>query len=420
MKSKPTLYAKPSPLLETHLKNIGINWASVLSVAQWHDLWNNNEIPSELQLDFQAFDDWLAQGAHASMHFLENNRDVRKDPRKILAGVESILTVIVPYSHGKSVRKQRIQSQSEKRDEASAHSFSSVKSSQANSTAQSDFIEKIARYARVADYHKAIKTELNKVMEQWQHDALSRGLISAPVHWRVATDSLPFLDRAHARLAGLGFVGKNTMLIRPGVGSYFFIAQVLLEAPFHLLADEVLSPPTAAHAMAELDCGTCTRCIDACPTSALTQARFLDSNRCLSFLTIEHKDTIADEFIPHLGEHFYGCDVCQEVCSYNLKTLPLQSIQQFDRYHLHFESLTMNDVARMNPSEYEKWFGGTAMTRAKYGGLVRNALYSMFASNDSALDKVLADRRDDPLPLIAATVAQINEINKRRSARDPQ
>jgi epoxyqueuosine reductase len=295
-----------------------------------------------------------------------------------------------------------------------------MQSEQADSKRQNDFIEKIARYARVTDYHKSIKAELNRVMQLWQRDALSQGTLSAPINWRVATDSLPFLDRAHARLAGLGFVGKNTMLIRPGVGSYFFIAQVLIEAPIHLLAANNLSLPTASLAMSHLDCGTCTRCIDACPTSALTREQFLDSNRCLSFLTIEHRGTIADEFIPHLGKHFYGCDVCQDVCPYNLKTLPLQSIQPFNRYNTHFETLSMEEVARMNQLQYEKWFGGTAMTRAKYGGLIRNALYNMFANNDVALNEILDARKDDPQPLIAATVAHIFELNKRRYARDPR
>lgn len=420
MTNSPTLFARPSKLLEKHLTGAGIHWASVLSVVQWHDLWNSNEVPSELQRDFQAFDSWLAQGAHAGMHFLENNSDVRRDPRKILAGVESVLSVIVPYSQGKIVRSQSTQNQSEDRLGASIHSHSAMKSALTEDTGKNNFIETIARYARVPDYHKAIKAELNKVMQQWQHDALSQGLISAPVQWRVATDSLPFLDRAHARLAGLGFVGKNTMLIRPGVGSFFFIAQVLLDAPFQKLAASNYAPPQAAHAIADLDCGTCTKCIDTCPTSALTQERFLDSNRCLSFLTIEHRGTIADEFVPHLAEHFYGCDVCQDVCPYNLKTLPLQSIQQFSRTHEQFHSLALEDVARMTQSQYEKWFGGTAMTRAKYSGLVRNALYSMYANKSAELNDILIERKDDSQPLIAATVAHIEKLNTRRSAHDPQ
>lgn len=420
MNNVPALFSKPSTLLESHLIAAGIHWSSVLSVAQWHELWNSNLVPEELQRDFQAFDAWLDQGAHAGMTFLENNRDVRKDPRKILAGVESILTVIVPYATGKEVRKNSSRTSHDHPLESLPQPTHGTNSAQIEHTQKNDFIDKIARYARVPDYHKIIKAELNAVMEAWQRDALERNVLSAPVNWRVATDSLPFLDRAHARLAGLGFVGKNTMLIRPGVGSFFFIAQVLLDAPFQKLAASNFAPPQAAHAIADLDCGTCTKCIDACPTSALTQERFLDSNRCLSFLTIEHRGTIADEFVSHLGEHLYGCDVCQDVCPYNLKTLPLQTIARFQKYNAHFQSITAQDVARMNQADYEKWFGGTAMTRAKYGGLVRNALYNLYANNDSALDEILKDRTNDPQPLIAATVAHIEKLSTRRSGHGQQ
>lgn len=413
MKQSSPVFAKPSPLLESHLLAKGFHWSSVVGVSQWHELWNKGTVPDELQQDFDAFDNWLASGAQASMQFLEKNQDVRKDPRKILAGVESILSVIVPYAHGKSVRGQSSSEQAGPTAEGQGVV-------QKESSVRDDFVGKVARYARVPDYHKAIKAELTIAMQQWQHAALTQGIISAPVSWRVATDSLPFLDRAHARLAGLGFVGKNTMLIRPGVGSFFFIAQVLVSAPLQVLADSNLTPPVAAAAIADLDCGDCRKCIDACPTSALTATRFLDSNRCLSFLTIEHRDIFADEFIPHLGDRFYGCDICQEVCPYNLKTLPLQSIQPFARYNHYFHSITIADVARMNQSEYEKWFGGTALTRAKYAGLVRNALYSLYAQNDDALTKILTIRKDDPHPLIAASVAHILRLSRHHSVHVPQ
>lgn len=405
MTGDATIFAKPSPLLEQHLQAAGIHWSSVLSVSQWHALWDSGAVPQKLQKDFQAFDAWVANDAHAGMLFLEKNSDVRRDPRKILDGVESILSVIIPYAHGHTTRGQATTEAAQTNDKA---------------TVANDFTESIARYARVPDYHKAIKKVLTQVMSDWQTEALAQGAITDSVGWRVATDSLPFLDRAHARLAGLGFIGKNTMLIRPGVGSYFFIAHVLVNAPFQIIAAQALTPPTAAHAITSLDCGECRLCIEACPTSALTADRFLNSNRCLSYLTIEHRDVIPDEFVPHLGEHLYGCDLCQDACPYNLKTLPLQTIEPFQEYHRQFSFITTAQVARMSQSEYENWFGGTAMTRAKYGGLVRNALYQLFAKKSSELKGVLDARTNDPNPLIAATVAHIRRLSRHHSDHDPQ
>ena len=387
-------FAKPHILLEEQLRNAGLDWASVLNTSDWQKFWEAGEAPPEFEMDFKFMDEWLKSNAHGKMHFLEKNIEVRKDPQKILKNVSCIISLIIPYAPGHSVRREKTQE---------ADDF------------ESGIIQNTARYARVPDYHRVIKKELDALMHHWQKNALAKNIIEAPVQWRVATDSLPFLDRAHARVAGLGFIGKNTMLIRPGVGSYFFVAHILVSAPFHALADTEQRKPLAAEAISELSCGNCTRCIDACPTGAIKAPMFLDATRCLSYLTIEHRETIDEEFLPHLASQFYGCDICQDVCPYNLKTIPLNTILSFRKTNKYFSEVTLKDVACMSQQNYEKWFGGTAMTRAKYGGLVRNALYALHALKDESINHILVTRKNDPDTLIAATVAQIRALNKDQS-----
>ncbi|NBO37770.1 tRNA epoxyqueuosine(34) reductase QueG [bacterium] len=397
-------FSKPHPVLQKHLKSVGVNWSSVLDVEHWLEFWKAQEPPEELKNDLNFMADWVSAGAHGKMHFLERNHQARMDARRILESVSSILSLIIPYDTGSSVRGFN--------NASPQHQLTPL-------------VEKIARYARLPDYHKVIKKELDKVMHSWLAEAQSTGLISAPVEWRVVTDSLPFLDRAHARLAGLGFVGKNTMLIRPGVGSYFFIAHVLLSADFSTSANSEGEKPLAANAIEQLSCGDCRRCLDACPTQALSAPYYLNANKCLSYLSIEHRSTVPTEYISHFAERFYGCDICQEVCPYNFKTTPLETLKGFTQHHAGFTHQTMHDIASMTPAQYEKWFAGTAMTRAKYSGLVRNALYSLYACKDPNLQPILDSRSSDTDPLIKATVIQVLELlggalNKPQVDSDPQ
>lgn len=391
-------FSKPHPLLEKHLIDAGLMWASVLNTSSWERFWDEQESPPELKQDLDFFARWLSEGAHAKMHYLEKNIAARKDARKILENVKTIVSLVIPYAEGHTVRG----------------------GNPGISASQNGIINRIARYARVPDYHRSLQKELDAVFKRWQSDAISKNILNAPVGWRVVTDSLPFLDRAHARLAGLGFIGKNTMLIRPGVGSFFFIAHVLMDVPFEVLAEENLRKPMAANAIAELSCGTCRKCLDACPTGALIAPMYLAADKCLSYLTIENRDPIPSEFISHLDRQFYGCDICQEVCPYNLKTTPLHTIKSFQKYHEPFQQITLVQVAKMTQTEYEKWFGGTAMTRAKYNGLVRNALCALYAEKSEDLRDILMLRKNDPDPLITATVTQLLSLSERLSDHAPQ
>lgn len=400
-------FAKPHPLLLKHLTSAHLDWSSVLDTSEWHSLWAENMPPEELEDDLKFMADWINRGHHADMNFLTRNTEARQNAQLILPEVKSILSLVIPYAPGKNIRKNNtrdhLMQECEKLPETHAdHESATHKSALLNST---------ARYARVPDYHKEIRKELDRVLAAWQTEALATGLYSEKQTWRVVSDSLPFLDRAHARLARLGFIGKNTMLIRPGIGSYFFIAHVMLSTPYQLVSSPDQEKPLSADPLAELSCGDCTRCLDACPTQALITAGHLDANKCLSYLSIEHRGTVNDEYIKHFARQFYGCDICQEVCPYNFRTLPLQTINPFKKHLSSLQELTTNHVALMTQVQYEKWFGGTALTRAKYSGLVRNALYSLHANNDQKLNEILLQRENDPDPTIKSVVGQLRRIS---------
>lgn len=394
-------FAKPHPLLEKHLNASGFELCSVLDAGEWRDAWSSQKSPAELSNDLEFLKTWLSQGHQAGMGFLEKNLHAREDARNLLASVSSILSVIVPYATGERVRGQPQEDLPVKPPPPTATDESSK------------IVEKTARYARVPDYHKAIRNELEKVLNVWQLDALEQKILTEKIEWRVATDSLPFLDRAHARLGRLGFVGKNTMLIRPGIGSYFFIAHVLLSADFSVVSEPHHEKLTGADAIAQLNCGDCRRCLDACPTGALIETRTLDANKCLSYLTIEHRGVVDEQYLKHFDKQFYGCDICQEVCPYNFKTLSLKTIKPFQKPLAQLSHVSLHQVAQMSQIQYEQWFGGTAMTRAKYSGLVRNALYSLHATQDPQLPNILDRRESDPDPVVRAAVQQLREINKR-------
>lgn len=334
-----------------------------------------------IERDLPAFESWLAQGAHAGMTFLEKNIEARRDANLILPGVKSALIFLFPYARGKRTRglKNKEIERSENPDSLISQKL-------------------ISKYIYGKDYHTTLKKELTGFAEQLKMH------LKEDFSYRPVIDSIPFFDRAHAREAGLGFVGKNTILIRPGVGSFFFIATLLTTLPVEKFAkkSEKNNPITS------LDCGSCTKCLDACPTNALSsKGYFLDSNRCLSYLTIEHRDTVDESFIPHFKHTLYGCDICQEVCPYHLVTSDFPMLQSFEKPHKPFQFLTAQMIATMTEIQYEQWFGGTAAIRAKYSGLIRNALYHLYSISDPSLNGILASLENSQHPLIQKTARQL-------------
>jgi len=237
----------------------------------------------ELTEDAAFLAEWLSEGNQADMHYLERNFEKRVDPRKLVQDCKSIVVVLMNYFPW---QKQDTQS------------------------------PRIAKYAfSSTDYHKVLKTKLKEleaiIIENYGEDCVSR------THQHSFVDSAPVLERRWAQRAGLGWIGKNTQLIHPGLGTYTFIGILMLNIELDY------DTPILPH------CGNCTRCIDACPTQALSNGT-LDARKCISYQTIENKNSIADEFHTSLSNNAYGCDICADVCPWNKKLAKAHNHSEFN------------------------------------------------------------------------------------------
>ncbi|HEX5179516.1 MAG TPA: tRNA epoxyqueuosine(34) reductase QueG [Gemmatimonadaceae bacterium] len=269
-----------------------------------------------------AFDDWIANGYAGDMAYLERRAEVRRDSRLPVPGATSAVVVGLGYGG---------------REPSGP----------------------VARYARGDDYHDVMLDKLRALHASIESELGRR------IPGKAYVDTGPVLERDLARRAGLGWLGKNTMLLNPRIGSYFFIGSLLLDLD---LAPD--APFATDH------CGRCTRCLDACPTQAFTAPHVLDSRRCISYLTIEYRGEIPVELRPLIGELLYGCDVCQEVCPFSSKfSRPLLEPAFAPRPAIAGKDARMlaREFLSMSPSEYSTVLQGSPMKRAKLGGLKRNA-----------------------------------------------
>jgi epoxyqueuosine reductase len=239
----------------------------------------------------------------------------------------------------------------------------------------------IARYARGDDYHELMIARLNE-LHRWLESEIGRSISGKPY-----VDTGPILERDLARRAGLGWFGKNTNLINPRIGSFFFIGTLLLDLELEL------DPPFESDR-----CGTCTRCLDACPTNAFVEPRVLDATRCISYLTIENKGAIPEELRPKIGDLIYGCDICQEVCPWNV-SFSREIREAAFRPREKFASKESRELAReileLTDETYLETFRGSAMKRAGRRGLARNAAVALGNTGDERDVSVLLRARND-------------------------
>lgn len=265
------------------------------------------------------FDRWLKEGNHAGMAYMENHREIRLNPAGLVEGAKTVISVALNYYPEQKLPPE------------APH---------------------IAYYAYGKDYHFVIKEMLN---ELWS--AVTRQTDTGTA--RFFTDSAPILERYWAWKAGLGWIGKNTNLIIPGKGSFFFLGEIVTS----LEADHYDMPQKDR-------CGSCSRCLEACPTEALEGPRHLNARKCLSYLTIENRGEIPAEQAACLGNRLYGCDTCQEVCPWNRFARPTR-IEAF-RPAPALLSLRKEDLKGFSREEYNRIFAKSAVKRAKYEGLIRN------------------------------------------------
>jgi len=261
---------------------------------------------------------WLREGRHGSMGYMANHFDLRLDPRKLVDGAKSVISLAYNYY---------------------------APPQQADPSAP-----KLSTYAYGRDYHKVVKRRLKPLMA-FITDQFG------DVSMRAFVDSAPVMEKAWAQRAGLGWVGKHTNIIRQGEGSFFFLCEIILDL------DLAPDAPATDH------CGTCRRCIDACPTDAITPYA-VDGSKCISYFTIELKEAIPQEMAGKLANWAFGCDICQQVCPWN----------RFSTPHAEPEFRAKPEVMGLSPTEwngmteviFDRLFEGSAVKRAKYEGLQRN------------------------------------------------
>jgi len=264
------------------------------------------------------FDDWIAHGHHATMHYLAKNRPARLDPHKRFPWAKSAIVILVPYVS--------------ERPHAPAGALS----------------HHIARYALGDDYHDVLDTMLREL------EAVIARVAPGTKTWRYV-DTGPLSDRALAANAGLGWIGKNGMLINEEHGSYFFIGTLLTS-----LENDIDAASVADR------CGACTRCIDACPTDVILPNRTVASEHCISYLTIEHRGPIDTP----LDGNAFGCDICQEVCPWNAHPAePHPAFAARDEYR----ATPVSDLLRFEQADFSRLFRKSAIKRAKLEGMKRNA-----------------------------------------------
>jgi epoxyqueuosine reductase len=298
--------------------------------------------PMERFPELATFDEWLERGYGGAMGYLSDPR--RRDPAQVLAGARSVIVCALNYN--------------------TPHPNSSESAASGNRGEPRGWI---SRYAWGRDYHEVLWERLNgltaRLGERFPDSHYSRAY----------ADTGPVAERLFAKYAGLGWFGKNTLLLNEALGSWFFLGVIFttLELAPSLGPNE-LPPPDL--------CGNCRQCLDACPTGAFVEPYVLDARRCISYLTIELRGSVPEEFREAIGSNVYGCDICQEVCPYN-REAPVSGVTDFrPRRFGDGESLLeprLEWLAGMSEEEFREKFRGSAMKRTKWRGLVRNACIAL-------------------------------------------
>lgn len=331
-----------------------------MSINNVHDISNNIKAEA-LRLGFSAcgiakaksvdedtanrFRKWLADGSNADMKYLENNLEKRLDPTLLMSKAKSIICLAMNYYPEQKLNEEQYQ---------------------------------FAFYAYGQDYHDVLKAKIRELIKNFYPEALQlkgEKTVEDAEKIRICVDTVPFLDRYWAYKAGLGWIGKNGNLIIPKAGSFFFLGAIIVDIELEY------DTPMENH------CGTCQRCIDACPTRALREPYYIDARKCLSYLTIEHRgdfdvntflqDNIETTHYPQMangksanGKYIYGCDRCQLACPYNRFAQPTK-IKEFSPKS-EFLSMCPSDWTTLTIEQYRALFKGSAVKRAKYEGLMRN------------------------------------------------
>jgi len=311
--------------------------------------------PAKKFPELAAAEEWFATGFAGEMRYLGDAR--RGDPARVLGGARSVIVCGMNYN---SALPRSVEFDGDGGGETSHDGDGGEPRGW------------ISRYAWGDDYHDVLRSRLNALVGEL------RERFEQPFDTVAYADTGPLQERVFAKYAGMGWIGKNTLVLNQEMGSWFFLGAILTTLELAPSLDEAEAPP------ADL-CGSCTRCIDACPTDALIAPYQMDARRCISYLTIEHRGATPKEFREGIGTHVYGCDICQDVCPWNRRA-PTTSLAEFqprvfdesasgDLTSLFRPSLTA--LAALSEDEYKVAFHGSAIKRTKHRGIVRNACIAL-------------------------------------------
>ncbi len=297
--------AKHTELIKTEAKRLGFLSCGI-SKAEF------------LEEEAPRLEKWLNQNMHGEMAYMENHFDKRLDPTKLVEGSKSVISLLLNYYPQQEQIKNTF---------------------------------KVSKYAYGTDYHFVIKDKLKSLLHFMQEEI-------GEVHGRAFVDSAPVLDKAWAAKSGLGWIGKHSNLLTKEVGSFYFIAELIVDLELEY------DRPVTDH------CGTCTACIDACPTEAIVEPYVVDGSKCISYFTIELKNEIPTEFIGQFDDWMFGCDVCQDVCPWNRFSKP-HSEPLFNP-NPELLSFTKKDWEEITEDVFKKVFKKSAVKRTKFSGITRN------------------------------------------------
>ncbi len=288
--------------------------------------------------------DWLAQGLHGTMAWMAQHGDKRSRPQELVPGTLSAISVGLDYGRDDDAAAWRTLADGER--------------------------AYVARYALGRDYHKLMRNRLQKLADRIAAEI-------GPFGYRVFVDSAPVLERALARNAGIGWIGKHTCLIDKDGGSWFFLGEIYVDLPLPI------DPPASAH------CGTCTRCIDVCPTQAIVAPHRLDARRCIAYLTIEHEGAIDEALRPLIGNRIFGCDDCQLVCPWN--KFAKRSDEPDFRARNDLDTATLAELFAWSEAEFLQRTEGSPIRRSGYARWLRNLAIAL-GNAPTTLDTVAALR----------------------------
>ena len=308
----------------------------------------------ELGEDEDHLRDWLAQGLYGTMAWMAQHGDKRSRPQELIPGTLRVISVGLDYG-----RNDGDEAWDTLRDGARAY---------------------VARYALGRDYHKLMRNRLQKLAERLQQEV-------GPFGHRVFVDSAPVLERALARNAGLGWIGKHTCLIDKDGGSWFFLGEIYVDLPLPV------DPPASAH------CGSCVRCIEVCPTQAIVAPHRLDARRCISYLTIEHDGPIPEELRPAIGNRIFGCDDCQLVCPWN--KFARRTDEPDFRARNDLDTASLAQLFAWDEDEFLRRTEGSPIRRSGHERWLRNIAVALGnAPTTPETLAALASRRDHASPLV--------------------